>query len=225
LKGENDKMATTLYFLFYFLALFLHFLDSEYCGVVLKFALAIPIIDFIIVFIGDRKLTWFNFFGGTNFVAIGIVNIYLFTYHSLRILPYLYLWIVISFVITIFINWKGYINELYRVIVYSFLMLLTLFNASMSPIQRLDFYTIGNPFYSDQIDINRLHNFAYLYYENGDLNNTFFLLNRCKTLIREDLSENPSEKEKRKLKAEYREVENSITRVMQHDWKRDKNMF
>jgi|GEM_PF-5322854 len=219
-------MVVPIYFVFYIIAVFLHFLDYDYCSIVLKFAMLIPVIEFLVLTLQERKLTLFNIARSSSFILISIVNYYAFSYEDLTYIKLIYAWIVIGFIISIFLKWKLRNYYAVRLTIYALLAILTITNSSMSHIKRMYFYTLGNPFYSAEMEVGRLHEFAYLYYVQGDLSNTFFLLNRCKDKIRENLK-NPllTQKERQILLDEYVQVENSTVLVMQGKWRRNEKIF
>lgn len=221
-------MMVAIYFILYLIAIMLHFLDSEYGAMVLFIAQIIPLVDFMILTIQDRKLTRFNFSRSSSFFLIAFINSCSFSYDDLSSTPKLIccIWIVVGFVISVWIKRKFLKYFAIRIIIFSLLTVVTIFNAYLSPIQRMYVYTIGNPFYSNEVKISRMHDFAYLYYEIGDLNNTFLLLNRCKVKLRQDLAaEGLTDKKRQFLIKQFDEVDESYIAVLQGNWERNELKF
>lgn len=214
-------MGVTFYIIAYVFALSIHFLGSELAGTILLYAIGIPIIDFFI-FTYDLvkgRLKLFSILRTISFLILAVVNYYSFSYLDLPY-PLLFLGTFIITFTTFIISVRKHLkNFVVRLIVYIILILFTGFNAWMSNLERLYFYTLVNPFYSNGINAERLYSFAYLYNQESDKERTYYLLNKCGQKISEQLrAPELSEAEKNQLKKKSEIVQNSITLVMQNKW-------
>lgn len=99
-------------------------------------------------------------------------------------------------------------------------MTMAIFHSSLTSLQRLNLYTLEDPIYSSRISIQRLNEFAYTYYKNGDKDMAIFLLNRSLDNIHDKLNEGSTlSKESRELLVKERQqIKNNLILVLQNKW-------
>lgn len=214
-------MGVTIYMIIYFFALSIHFMGSDLTGDILLYALIVPIVDFF-VFTYDLvkgQFKWFSVLRSISFLFIGILNYFSFSYQELPY-PTLFVSILLVSLFTFLYLVRSYLKTFkVRLIVYLVLIGFSGFNAWMSNVERLYFYTLSNPFYSTEINVERLYAFAYLYNQEGDKERTYYLLNKCNNKLSQDLKKVKSQpKEVAAIKEKEEIIQKSITLVMQNNW-------
>lgn len=214
-------MGVTIYIILFISAASLYFLGSDIAGTLFKYGLLIPFIDFF-VFTYDLlkgKYRLFSFFRSISFLIIAIVNYYSFIYQDLPFRTALFFIFILSFLSFLYLVRNHLKNFIVRLIVYTILAIFTWTNAWMTNLERMNFYTLGNPFYSMEISYTRLYGFAYLYNQEGDKERTYYLLNKCSEVLSQELEKGGISTSRQEELIKNRSiVQKSLTLVMQNKW-------
>lgn len=213
-------MSVAIYFILSFLGSSSQYFNSTYCSNIILFALLIPIIDFLVLTFRHRKITLFNLARSSSFLLIGITNYYSARFIEMPFKYFIFGWIIVAFVISVYLKRKSYEKYIVRWVIYSLLMCLAIFNSSLSNLQRLDLFTLEDPIYSSKIKTDRLCEFAYIYYQNDDKSMAIFLMNKALDNINRRFSEDEinQKNNREKLVKEHKQVKNNLILLLQNKW-------
>lgn len=181
----------------------------------------VPIIGFLFSIYRLKKFSGYELLKTSGFTLLALINYASFSFWELsnKYLIGIFIWILFAYLYPIYTKRKELSEHFIKIAVYAVILGFTIFNSVMSPIQRISFYTLGNPFTNNEISTTRLYDIAYLYNQNKENDKTYFLLNKCKNQLLLKIKDPNIDKSGRdNLIANYNLIEKSTILVMQDKW-------
>lgn len=208
-------MAVSIYIVLHILAVTSHFFSTELPAQLFLFGISIPIIDITLKLSRKQTRMLSNLLKSSCFLIISIINYYTFSYHSL---PYkFWLWGIVLVLVSLELttNFQAIKKRKVRFITYCILALIPFGHSIMSHIELMYFYTLGNPMSSESRP-ERLTEFAYLHYQQGEKSKAIMYLNKAKDIARNDFIEAKTDKEK--LRQTYNTIAKDMLLLLQDKW-------